>query len=89
MFYTQTLCHEPWEFLWNYIKTHPTNLSHLFSCSRTQRKILNKQKKTYQNKYPLYTRPKINGKKMLRPIYKLQSNLSKTATYGTQSNWPS
>ena len=45
MFYTQTLCHEPWEFLWNYIKTHPTNLSHLFSCSLTQRKILNKQKK--------------------------------------------
>ena len=45
MFYTQTLCHEPWEFLWNYTKTRPTNLSHLFSCSPTQRNILNKQKK--------------------------------------------
>ena len=34
-------------------------------------KILNKQKETYQNKYPLYTRPKINGNRTLRPIYKL------------------
>ena len=37
--------------------------------SHTDKK-LNKQK-TYQNKYSLYTRPKINGNKMLRPIYKL------------------
>ena len=45
MFYTQTLCHEPWEFLWNYFKTRPTNLfAPVFMLSHPEKK-LNKQKK--------------------------------------------